>query len=221
MSVAALAVVFGVGQAAARRSTSKLTAAASNVSLVPPTASRDWTTVRHTWTRTRDRKDPLTGGSLQTVSYTGTAVKSAHRETDTSTAAATLDIRIPIDGEPASAWPAEVTCDKRVQSLSAKPGGEPAKGTDGDVNGVIDTRTGCLPALEIGLVPDTMAAHRDHFVALGTPAGVPTCELQIRIDTQEAFNNGSARVWAAVGRGSFTVEGVRSRNTEDGIDFVP
>ena len=95
-----------------------------------------------------------------------------------------------------------------------------AQCTDANGDGVIDADTECPLTLEIGLILDTLSAHHYNFVVPNLGPGVHHCELQIRIDTQEAFTNGSATAWAAVGRGSFTIEEVRARNTEDGIEFV-
>ncbi len=215
----AMLAALGITQASAQAS-SKFAAVASDVALVAPTQSQGWTTVMSTWIKTPNKKDLLIGGSLETALYTETVVKSANREADTSTAGATLDVRLVVDGQPGYAYPEEVTYDKRVQTLTAKLGGELARCTDTSGDGVIDAETECPLTLEIGLILDTMAAHHYNFVAPNMEPGVHRCEIQVRIDTQEAFTSGTARAWAAVGRGSFTIEEVRARNAEDGIEFV-
>lgn len=220
LSLVALVAVFGISQASAQSPSSKFTAIVSNVALVPPTESQEWKTVLDTWIKTPNKKDLLVGGSFETALYTATVVKASGNQADTSSAAATLDVRLLIDGEPSYAYPGEVTYDKRIQTLSARLGGELAQCVDSSGDGVIDPVTECPLTLEIGLILDTMAAHHYNFVVPDMPSGIHTVEIQVRIDTQTAFTAGSARAWAAVGRGSLTVEEVHSRNTEDGIEFV-
>src|SRR5262245_22099053 len=192
MSAMAILSTFGPAMTWAQSSSSKFAAIASNVALVPPTQSQNWTTVMTTTIKTPNKKDLLLGGSLETALYTATVVKTFNNQTDTSVAGATLDVRLLIDGEPNYAYPNEVTYDKRVQTLSAKLGGELAKCSDANGDGVIDPDTECALSLEIGLILDTMAAHHYNFVAANLQPGVHTCELQVRVDTQTAFVNGTA-----------------------------
>src|SRR5262245_4753147 len=220
LATAMAILIVGVSGASAQSSSSKFAAVASNVSLVAPTSSMNWTTVMTTWIKTPNKKDLLIGGSLETALYTATVVKSSNNQTDTSTAAATLDVRLLIDGDEAYAYPSEVTYDKRVQTLSAKLGGPLAQCSDTNGDGVIDPDTECPLTLEIGMILDTMSAHHYNFIVPNMTPGVHTCQLQVKVDTQTAFTNGTATAWAAVGRGSFAIEEVRARNAADGIEFI-
>jgi uncharacterized protein YpuA (DUF1002 family) len=200
---------------------SKFSAQVSNVSLVPSTSSAQWTPVLRTTIKTPNKKDLLIGASFETALYTQTQVKGKLGSTDTSSASATLEVRLLIDGRPNAAYPSEVVYDKRAQTLSATLGGVISRCQDLNGDGIIDVATECDVTDEmIELILHTMAAHHYNFVVANLSSGVHTVEVEVRVGTSTGATAGSASAMAGVGRGSLTVEEVRATNSPDGIEFL-
>jgi hypothetical protein len=222
--VLAVLAAFGASEALAQTSqpAAKFTATVSNVTLIPMTAGpMDWTTVLKTTIKTPNKKDLLIGGSFETALYTQTQVKSRNGTTDTSSASATLEVRLLIDGSADYAYPHWVVYDKRAQTLSATLGGVIQSCQDLNGDGIITVATECIVTDEmINLILETMAAHHYNFVAANLSSGVHSIEIQCRIGTISGFTAGTASAMAGVGRGSLTVEQVRATNLPDGITFL-
>jgi hypothetical protein len=224
LMVLAVLAAFGASVAPAQTSqpAAKFTAMVSNVSLIPMTAgSMPWTTVLKTTIKTPNKKDLLIGGSFETALYTQTKVSSKNGTTDTSSASATLEVRLLIDGSPDVAYPHWVVYDKRAQTLSATLGGIIQSCQDLNGDGIITVIDECVVTDEqIELVLETMAAHHYNFVVANMSSGVHSVEIQCKIGTTAASTAGTASAMAGVGRGSLTVEQVRATNLPDGITFL-
>src|SRR5437879_9251272 len=114
---------------------SKFAAEVSDLILIPPpppasgTHDTPFKTVLSTMIKTPNKKDLLIGVSLETALFTQTQVKGKNGSTDTSSASATLEVSVLLDGKPfnpkdlSGAFPPKVVYDKRVQTLSATLGG--------------------------------------------------------------------------------------------------
>jgi len=232
VSIGAIVTVFAMFGAtpAFPLASSKFAAELSDVTLVESTTAADWTTVLNTSLKTPNKKDLLIGGSLETALFTQTQVKGKNGSTDTSSATATLEVRILIDGKVydsrsnVGAFPPKVVYDKRAQTLSATLGGVIESCQDLNGDGVITVATECVVTDEmIELILDTMSAHHFNFVAANLTPGVHTLELQVKVGTSTSSVAGSASAMAGVGRGSLTVEEVRAINQVElgaGIEFL-
>lgn len=94
---------------------SKATAAIGDINVVDTGAT--WMPILQQTIKTPNQKDLFIDVSLQSALYTRTLVKSKGGVKDTSTASATIDVRVLVDGVPA--MPGPVTFNSRMQELSA------------------------------------------------------------------------------------------------------
>jgi len=230
ISVFAIVTVFAMFGAtpAFPLASSKFAAEVSDLILIPPpppasgTHDTPFKTVLSTMIKTPNKKDLLIGGSFETALFTQTQVTGKNGSTSTSSASATLEVRVLIDGRPfnkstgTGAFPPIVMYDHRAQTLSATLGGVIQSCTVNLVTGVINVATDCTVTDEmINLILETMSAHHFNFVAANLDPGVHTVEIQVRsgstADTSPA-GFGTASATAGVGRGSLTVEEVRAIN---------
>lgn len=222
-ALATALVVAGVVTAPAFAAPSaKFAANVSAVALIEQTTGTDgWQPVLRTTIKTPNQKDLLLGASFETGLYTQTKVAGKNGELSTSTATATLKMRVLVDGQVVN--PGEVTYDHRMQQLSAKLGGVIESCQDVSGDGIIDVGTECVVTdEEIELILDTMAAHHFNFVAANLSPGAHAVEVQAMIDTGASATSGNdnASAKALVGKGSLTVEEVRATNSPDGITFL-
>src|SRR5207245_4831276 len=170
--VAAVLAAFGATSAFALAS-SKFAAEVSDLMLIPPppptSGSKDtpFRTVLSTMIKTPNKKDLLIGGSFETALFTQTQVTGKNGSTSTSSASATLEVRVLIDGQPfnkstgTGAFPPIVMYDHRAQTLSATLGGVIQSCTV-PAGGVINVALDCTVTDEmINLILETMSAH--HF----------------------------------------------------------
>jgi len=230
VSIFAIVTVFAMfgATSAFALASSKFAAEVSDLMLIPPppptSGSKDtpFRTVLSTMIKTPNKKDLLIGGSFETALFTQTQVTGKNGSTSTSSASATLEVRVLIDGQPfnkstgTGAFPPIVMYDHRAQTLSATLGGVIQSCTVNLVTGVINVATDCTVTDEmINLILETMSAHHFNFVAANLDPGVHTVEIQVRsgttADTSPA-GFGTASATAGVGRGSLTVEEVRAIN---------
>ena len=230
ISVFAIVTVFAMFGAtpAFPLASSKFAAEVSDLILIPPpppasgTHDTPFKTVLSTMIKTPNKKDLLIGGSFETALFTQTQVTGKNGSTSTSSASATLEVRVLIDGQPfnkstgTGAFPPIVMYDHRAQTLSATLGGVIQSCTVNLVTGVINVATDCTVTDEmINLILETMSAHHFNFVAANLDPGVHTVEIQVRsgstADTSPA-GFGTASATAGVGRGSLTVEEVKAIN---------
>jgi len=197
----------------------KFTANVSGLALVHParTAAADgWTDVLKGSIHTPNQKDLLIGVSFETSLLTDTLVVSKAGAKDTSTAEASIEIQVLVDGVPAD--PGTVIYDKRKQQLSATLGGYYTNCVDSNLDGIIDVTTECeLAPEEIQLLLDTTAAHHFNFIKADLPSGDHTVVVQSRITNSTGYQNGSASATALVGKGTLSVEEVAASNSVDGI----
>ena len=225
-AIVAVLAMFGATPAFAQSASlpsSKFAAEVSDLMLVPPTSGSNnpFSTVLSTMIKTPNKKDLLIGGSFETALFTQTQVTGKNGSTNTSSASATLEVRILIDGQPfnpkdgTGAFPPIVMYDHRAQTLSATLGGVIQSCTV-PLGGVINVAINCTVTDEmINLILETMSAHHFNFVAANLSAGTHKVEVQVRAGTTAdtlPAGVGSASATAAVGRGSLTVEEVRAIN---------
>ena len=216
-----LALPFSAATALAADSqpSSKVTAKTSRIALVPETTSTSgWTTVLENTIKTANQKDLFIGASLQVGLYTRTLARSKRNavtgllETDTSIAAATLKVRVLVDG--VKAEPGTVVFGHRSQTLSATLEGAIA-GCLTIQDGIIVLDPACVTPEEIELILETMEAASFNFVAVDVPQGVHLVQVQAQVDTTGSAEAGSFAATATVGKGSMTVESVRLIQDED------
>ena len=217
----------------------KFSAQISNFELVPTTVcsatdvqtnncgSATWTTVLNTTIKTPNQKDLLINGSLQTAVGTSTTVASKGGTKSTSTASATINVRVLVDGQPATqcggtscpngvAYPFQVTYNARLQQLSAQLLG---------LNCTADPTTGtitCTDPETISLLLDTTSANAFNFVAPNLTSGTHTIELQVNVGTSAQSDSiaAGAAATAEVGVGTLSVEDVQATNLPNGITFT-
>lgn len=213
--------LFAFMASPALAASAKFTANVGSLALVKQavTATADnWNDVLHGTIHTATPKDLLIGVSFQTSLFTETLVKSKGGTGDTSSADASIEIRVLVDGVVAA--PGPVIYDRRMQQLSAKLGGYYANCADANGDGIIDVTTECdLLQEEIDLLLDTTAAHHFNFVKSNLGQGNHAIVVQSRITNSASFQSGSATATAVVGIGSLTVEEVMATNSPDGIDL--
>jgi hypothetical protein len=213
-----LAVVLATvtGQAQTSQPSSKVTAKTANLILVKDSiGTAGWQTLFSNTIKTANQKDLFISASFEVGLYTDTLVSSKNMVKDTSSAEATVQIQVLLDGK--AVEPGSVVYGRRKQTLSATLEG--AIGTcltnvvnsDGTTSIVVD-ETCVLPEV-IELILDTMDAASFNFVAVDVPQGVHTISVQAGISTTTTTTTpntgGSASAHALVGKGSMTVESVR------------
>ena len=207
--------------AADTQPSAKVTAKASNVTLLPETtATGDWVTILANNIKTANQKDLFVGVSLEVGLYTRTLAKSKNMTTDSSTANGVVEVRVLVDG--VAIEPGVVVFGRRSQTLSATLEGAIASclsivtNPDGTQSIVLDPD--CVTPEEIELILETMDAASFNFIATDVPQGTHTVSVQARIDTAGSANQGEFEAKATVGKGSVTVESVRLIKGEDVVD---
>lgn len=201
----------------------KATARVANIAVLqgPVTsgaAEGAWQTVLSNSIRTSSQKDLFVHVSLECGLYTSTLVKSKNATSDASSASASVQVRVLIDGRPAA--PGEVVFARRSQELTAT--------FQGIIDGclTLDPLTGalvidetCVRPEELNLLLDTMNANSFGFVLADVGTGVRVIEVQARVDLGASSQAGSAEARATIGKGSMTVEEVRMIRGEDAVSF--
>ncbi|HXJ57857.1 MAG TPA: hypothetical protein VNU68_14470 [Verrucomicrobiae bacterium] len=216
----ALAVEMGYAQ---NQPSAKVTAKTSDITLLPKTTGTgDWQTVLANNIKTANQKDLFINASLEVGLFTQTLVSSKNMKTDTSTATASVQVRVLVDGQPAE--PGAVVYGRRTQTLSATLEGAIAgcltivTNADGTLSIIVDPD--CVTPETIELILDSMDAAAFSFVAVDVPQGVHTVSVQARIDSTGSAQTGSFSALGTVGKGSVTVESVRLIKNED-VPEVP
>jgi hypothetical protein len=215
-----LAVEMGYAQ---NQPSAKVTAKTSDITLLPKTTGTgDWQTVLANNIKTANQKDLFINASLEVGLFTQTLVSSKNMRTDTSTATASVQVRVLVDGQPAE--PGAVVYGRRTQTLSATLEGAIAgcltivTNADGTLSIIVDPE--CVTPETIELILDSMDAASFNFVAVDVPQGVHTVSVQARIDSTGSAQTGSFSALGTVGKGSVTVESVRLIKNED-VPEVP
>lgn len=179
----------------------------------------EWTTLLSNTIHTSNQKSLFVDVSLECGLFTRTLVKSKAGNKDTSSANATIQVRVVVDGQ--EAYPGAVVFASRMQEMSAVFQGL-LTDADGNVCLFADPDTGaitideeCLQPEELDLILETMTANSFNFTTQPLESGVHSVDVQVRINTGASFQEGDAEAAAAVGKGSFTVEEVRLIKDED------
>jgi len=215
MLALSLAAVSGYAQNS--QPSSKVTAKTANFTLLPATTTTgDWVTLLSNNIKTANQKDLFVNACFEIGLYTDTLVRSKNMVSDTSTAKASVKVRVVLDLGKANeriVEPGEVVYGRRQQTLSATLEGQIAgcltivTNLDGSLSIVLDPL--CVQPEVIQLVLDTMDAASFSFVAVDVPQGVHTVSVQAQIDSTGTVQNGTFAAHALVGKGAVTVESVR------------
>jgi hypothetical protein len=161
-----------------------------------------WTTIMSTQIKTSNQKTLFINPSLECGLYTSTGVKSSGGRKDTSSATASIQMQVLVDGNAAS--PGVVIYCSRTQTLSATLGGILQSCTDVNGDGVITASECLMTDEEISLLLSTMNASSFNFgAAVGT--GVHTIAIQAMISTSTSTQTGTAAAMATIGKGSVVV----------------
>ena len=237
-TLAALASAFAIASFSSAHA-AKFAAQISNFTLVPTIVcdpgdpqnsncgNTGWSTVLSTTIKTPNQKDLLINGSLQSGVGTSTTVASKGGTKSTSGASATINVRVLVDGNPATicggtscpngvAYPSQVTYNARMQQLSAQLLG---------LNCTADATTGAITCTDpetISLLIKTTSANAFNFVAPNLTAGTHTIALQVNIGTSVMADSvvPGTSATAEVGVGTLTVEDVQASNLPSGITFT-
>ena len=194
----------------------KYAANINNVSIAPATITNcsdpdSWSTVLQTSIKTANKSDLQILGSAQIGLMTQTEVQSKGGAKDTSSAEATVKVRMLVDGVVGVANPPAVTFNSRTQTLSANLAG---------LNCTADLITGVVTCEDpeiIDLMLDTTSAHTFAFVAPNLSSGSHKVELQVAACTATSKQSGMASASVSMGPGTLTVEEVRATNLPEGI----
>ena len=227
LAVLFIAVLFCAVSSAQQTVTgAKSTVQVADLTLVDWSAGQPWTTILGHPNRANpnavliklaEQKELLFSVSLECGLYTQTLVKSSGGTKDTSTAQATVQVRVLVDGN-SLAFPGPVTFCERFQQLSAKLQGiieNLACFVDADNDPttppVFDPDApGCvLTSEEIELVLRTLNANAFFFILPDVGVGTHNVEVQARIATLGSAQLGSWDAKALIGKGVVVVENHR------------
>src|SRR6266516_7203354 len=141
MLALSLAAVSGYAQS---QPSAKVTAKTANLTLLPSTTGTGgWQTLLSNTIKTANQKDLFIGASFEVGLYTQTLVSSKNMVKDTSTADASVQVRVLLDGTRVIE-PGNVVFGRRKQTLSATLEGAiagcltVATNTDGSLSIVLD-----------------------------------------------------------------------------------
>src|SRR5580765_8471939 len=196
-----LAAVSGYAQTS--QPSSKVTAKTANLTLIDwnTTGTSGWQTLFSNTIKTANQKDLFISASFEVGLYTDTLVSSKNMVKDTSTAEASVQIQVLLDGK--AVQPGPVVYGRRKQTLSATLEGAIAGclSIDPVTGGIVVDET-CVQPEIIQLILETMDAASFNFVAVDVPQGVHTITVQASIDTTTSVQTGSASAKGLVGKGS-------------------
>ena len=223
-----IAVLFCAVSSAQTVTGAHSTVQVADLTLVDWSAGQPWTTILGHPNRSNpnsvliklsEQKELLFSVSLECGLYTQTLVKSSGGTKDTSSAQATVQVRVLVDGNTATpAFPGAVTFCDRFQQLSAKLQGiieNLACFVDDDNDAttppVFDPDApGCILTLEeIELVLRTLNANAFFFILPDVGVGTHNIEVQARIATLGSAQLGSWDAKALIGKGAVVVENHR------------
>jgi hypothetical protein len=210
-----------VAQDGAQQPAAKATARVGDLAVlagptVAGTSESPWVTILANNIKTSSQKDLIATVALECGLYTSTVVKSKGGTRDTSTASASIQVRVLVDGQPAA--PGTVTFARRNQQLTAVFQGliDGALSVDPET-GTIEIDESLLEPEEVGLLLESLDAASFTFVLPDVGTGVHRVEVQARIDLGAAAQAGEAVARATVGKGCMTVEEVRMIRGEDAV----
>ena len=191
----------------------KVTIETSYLNAIGPVTNTvtDWQTVLEQNIKMANNHDLLMGAGFEVGLYTATTVSSKRLVTDTSTATASVKVRVVVDG--ANAAPGEVVFGKRTQTLSASLEGAIAgclsiiTNSAGNPQIVLDTN--CVLPEVISLIQDTVTANSFSFGSLNLSSGIHNIKVQAKIDFQGSAQNGTFTAAALLGKGTLIIDSVR------------
>ena len=179
-----------------------------------------WATVLEQSIKTANSWDLVVVPSFEVGLLTSTSVSSKNMITDTTTASASVKVRVLVDGKEIA--PGEVVYGKRTQTLSAQLEGAIANclsvitNTYGSL--VISLDTNCVAPETISLLQDSMSANSFTFAAPNQSTGVHLIQVQAQISAVGNNQNGNFGAAALLGKGTLTVES--SRTVKAGSQLV-
>jgi hypothetical protein len=172
----------------------------------------DWRTIIPTTIKSSMNKTLAISVSLECGLYTNTSVKSQNMVTSSSSAFAGVDVRVLVDGVPAS--PGEVVFCNRMQQLNATLQGALLSCTD-----QLDMSTCTTTPELISLLEQTMSANSFNFATI-VPTGTHQIEVQARIHTNlTSLSGGAGAANATIGKGAVIVEEVNLIPSGNNITF--
>lgn len=213
-----LALCLSLGTAFAQPS-AKVTAQAGDLSVVK---FESYAPIFTQTIKTSEAKDLFIDVSLECGLTTNTKVMSKKLQRAISQAEAVITVKVLVDG--VEALPGEVTFARRYQALIAE--------FAGDISGALKMEDGIIVIDEtlieeemLALILDTMSANSFNFVAPNVSVGVHTIEVWAnphwvvegqQFEPEEGelmYDNVATKAY--VGKGSVTVESVRSVKSEE------
>jgi len=184
----------------------KATVAVGNINILDA-SQRDYATVMSSTIKSSNQKDLIMDVSLECGLLTRTKVSSRNGISDTSSAQASVMVRVLIDGKVAK--PGEVVFCKRTQELSATFGGILQECKDTNLDGTLSQDECSFLPEELSLVLGTMNANSFNFILDNVSSGIHKVEVQAKIHSGTSVQLGSADAKASIGRGSIVVEEMR------------
>lgn len=173
--------------------------------------------------KTSEAKDLFVDVSLECGLTTNTMVMSKQLQRAISEAEAVIKVRVLVDGE--EALPGEVTFARRYQGLIAEFAGDIRSALKMNEEGTVYIDETLIEEEMLALILDTMSANSFNFVAPGLSAGEHTIVVEAnpewQVQGQEFAPEEGELLYdevatkAYVGKGSVTVESVRSVKGED------
>jgi len=214
--IAALALAPLSMYADSTNASAKVTIQTSYLNAIGPVTNTpsDWHTVLEQNLKMANNHDLLINAGFEVGLYTSTTVSSKLMVTDTSTATASVKLRVLVDGTAAA--PGEVVFSKRTQTLTATLEGA----IDGCLSIITNSagnlqivlNTNCVLPEVIGLIQDTVSANSFLFAVPNLSSGFHNIKIQAKIDFQGSAQNGTFTAAALLGKGTFTAESVRLAN---------
>lgn len=184
----------------------KATVQVGNVNILNG-SSQSFSKIMSTSIRTSNQKDLILDVSLECGLLTRTKVSSKQGISDTSSAMASVKVRVLVDGREAK--PGAVIFCKRSQELSATFAGIMQQCSDLNGDGVILSSECTWDPEELSLALDTMNANSFNFILDNLSSGTHHIEVQAQIDSGTSVQLGEADAKASIGKGSISVEEVR------------
>ncbi len=221
--ITSILLAFGTASAGSLPS-SKSAVAVSDLNGMSNTNS--WETILTSQIKVPEWKDLAFDVSLECGLSTRTRAKSKGGNVDSSTAEASVKVRVKVTHEDdtityaAPAGKEGVVFCRRTQTLTAKFQGL----IEGciDEEGHININDACLEPEEVELILDTMNANAFNFLVPNVDSGIHTVEVQAEIDTctgnRDAetgaciVGEADADAIATIGLGSMVVEEIRMAN---------
>lgn len=222
--ITALGVVAVYGQNSSINGNAKATFVTSYMALLGPfsaststqgSISSGWTTVLSQQLKTANNWDLRVEPSFEVGLLTQTTVSSKNMVEDTSTATASIQIQVLVDGKVIA--PGVVTYGKRTQSLNATLEGAiggclantVTTNSSGGIVVITTVNTNCVLPEIIGLLDDSLSANSFQFVAPAVSVGVHDIQVQAQITAMGDNQNGTFKAAGLIGKGTLTIESSR------------